>query len=151
MELVLFYRGPLRSNGAAKQKHSIREKFHYQLKNLWATSPLDRWYAAAADTSGKDPGAGLSGHLAELARIVAFPSLIKSINGQQFLPLVNSKLHAVAELDITLLRPEPHGRLVTQGGDIDNRIKTLLDALKVPDKNQAQPIFIYKRRLGQTL
>src|SRR6185437_9442927 len=38
----------------------------------------------------------------------------------------------VAELSITFLRPEPPGSLVTQGGDIDNRLKTLFDALRMP-------------------
>jgi hypothetical protein len=33
------------------------------------------------------------------------------------------------------MRNEPIGR-VYQGGDLDNRIKTLLDALKVPDQGQ---------------
>jgi hypothetical protein len=42
----------------------------------------------------------------------------------------------VADLTITLLRPEPPGRIVTQGGDIDNRLKTLLDALKIPRESE---------------
>jgi hypothetical protein len=49
-----------------------------------------------------------------------------------FAPLVSERLHMATDLTITLLRPEPPGRIVTQGGDIDNRLKTLLDALKVP-------------------
>jgi hypothetical protein len=40
---------------------------------------------------------------------------------------------------ITLLRPEAPGNIVTQGGDIDNRLKTLLDALKVPNLPNALP------------
>jgi hypothetical protein len=31
-----------------------------------------------------------------------------------------------------MLRPEPPGALITQGGDIDNRLKTLFDALRMP-------------------
>jgi hypothetical protein len=41
-----------------------------------------------------------------------------------------------AKLSITFLRPEVPGRLVLKGGDIDNRIKTLLDALCIPPENQ---------------
>jgi hypothetical protein len=37
-----------------------------------------------------------------------------------------------AELQVVLLRPEPPGRLITQGGDIDNRVKTLFDSLTMP-------------------
>jgi hypothetical protein len=36
---------------------------------------------------------------------------------------------------VTLLRCEPPGSIVTQGGDIDNRLKTLLDSLKIPEPN----------------
>jgi len=31
-----------------------------------------------------------------------------------------------------MLRPEAHGSLITHGGDIDNRLKTPLDALRMP-------------------
>jgi hypothetical protein len=37
-----------------------------------------------------------------------------------------------AELFVTFLRPEPPGSIITQGGDIDNRLKTLLEALRMP-------------------
>jgi hypothetical protein len=52
-----------------------------------------------------------------------------------FVPLATSDLRLVAELEVLLLRPEPPGRLVTQGGDIDNRLKTLFDALCLPQVN----------------
>jgi hypothetical protein len=45
-----------------------------------------------------------------------------------------------AELDILMLRPGAPGNLVVQGGDIDNRLKTLFDALSVPTKEQVQAI-----------
>ena len=46
-----------------------------------------------------------------------------------FVPLVTREMDVVAELSIIMLRPEIPGQLVTQGGDIDNRLKTLFDAL----------------------
>ena len=49
-----------------------------------------------------------------------------------FLPLVGQAVGLVAELDILFLRPQAPGYLVQHGGDIDNRIKTLLDALRIP-------------------
>ena len=52
-----------------------------------------------------------------------------------FVPLATNELKLIAELDVTLLRPEPPGRLVTQGGDIDNRLKTLFGALSIPQLN----------------
>jgi hypothetical protein len=40
-------------------------------------------------------------------------------------------------LDITFLRQQAAGQLIGDGGDIDNRVKTLLDALSVPPPAQA--------------
>ena len=37
---------------------------------------------------------------------------------------------------MVLLRPEEPGNVVTQGGDVDNRLKTLFDALAIPQANQ---------------
>lgn len=48
-------------------------------------------------------------------------------------------MDVVAELAITLLRPEPPGHLITRGGDIDNRLKTLFDALTMPRHANALP------------
>jgi hypothetical protein len=42
------------------------------------------------------------------------------------------RLNLISELDITFLRPEAPGAIITKGGDIDNRIKTLLDGLRMP-------------------
>ena len=51
----------------------------------------------------------------------------------RFAPLIcEAPLYLIADLQITLLRPESPGSIVTQGGDIDNRLKTLLDSLAVP-------------------
>ena len=57
-----------------------------------------------------------------------------------FVPLVAAEMNVVAELSLTLLRPESPGQLITQGGDIDNRIKTLFDALAMPRHQNSLPI-----------
>lgn len=57
----------------------------------------------------------------------------------EFAPLVARQLRLVASLQIIMLRPEPEGRIFVRSGDIDNRLKTLLDALKVPDDEAALP------------
>lgn len=56
-----------------------------------------------------------------------------------FVPLISSKIDLTAELDIILLKSEPLGNIITQSGDIDNRLKTLLDALKVPKEKNELP------------
>ena len=61
------------------------------------------------------------------------PNATKTTLGQyQFIPLITEKLHHVARLSITMLTPEEPGRAITQAGDLDNRLKTLLDALRAP-------------------
>jgi hypothetical protein len=53
--------------------------------------------------------------------------------GIKFLPLVSKQYCDLAcSLDILFLRRDDPGNLIKSGGDIDNRIKVLLDALRVP-------------------
>jgi hypothetical protein len=42
-------------------------------------------------------------------------------------------------LNILFLRRDRPGRIVQAGGDLDNRLKTLMDALKVPDTTSGLP------------
>ncbi|MGB6395198.1 MAG: hypothetical protein WBF73_05895, partial [Bradyrhizobium sp.] len=41
-------------------------------------------------------------------------------------------------MDVTLLRQQPPGQLLGDGGDLDNRLKTLFDALRKPSTQEAQ-------------
>jgi hypothetical protein len=50
----------------------------------------------------------------------------------QFVPLVRESNGFNCELTILFLRRDAPGSLFTQGGDIDNRIKRLLDGLRMP-------------------
>src|SRR5947209_8395436 len=51
--------------------------------------------------------------------------------------LVREKLSLVCDLDILFLRRENPGQLISHGGDLDNRIKVLFDALRMPqDDNE---------------
>ena len=118
MEFTLTYRGPLKSNGSPADKHAIRRKIHEQMKLLWEQSPLSM------------PAFGRL--LEEYQPHSGEVSLITRVGQFRFATLVSSKIELVAELSISFLRPETPGALITQGGDIDNRIKTLLDALRMP-------------------
>jgi len=52
-------------------------------------------------------------------------------NGYRFLPLVTRRLSLICRLNILMLRQgEPGG--VISAGDLDNRVKTLFDALRKP-------------------
>jgi hypothetical protein len=122
MRFTLFYRGLLKSNRGPADKQAMRRQFHSQLKCLWTQPPL----------------AGFSQWLEPEPKANEV-SLIQKIGAFQFAPLVSDRIHMVAELDITMLRPGPPGDLVTHAGDLDNRVKTLLDALRLPRESNAVP------------
>ncbi|MBI5041684.1 MAG: hypothetical protein HZB57_10955 [Gammaproteobacteria bacterium] len=122
MEFTLYYRGDLKANRGSKDKQELRRYFHEQLKSLWHQMPLKERHKLLE----KEPAKGDVG-------------IIRTINGFHFAPLVTEKLNLIAELKITLLRPEPPGSIITQAGDIDNRLKTLFDALKIPSEPTAIP------------
>jgi len=122
MEFRLIYRGRLKGNGNANEKHRVRQALHPQLAQLWKQSPLN-------DYQDLLPG-GKNEHRSPFVR---------SLESFTFVPLVNATAELIAEIDITFLRPEAPGTLVSQGGDIDNRIKTLLDALRMPHNPSELP------------
>ena len=122
MQLTLHYRGPLRSNGNPSHKHDLRRLFHAQLATLWKQEPL---LEAPKLLAPREPSEY---------------SLLRPLGAFTFAPLVSAEMNATAELAVTLLRPEPPGNLLTQGGDIDNRLKTLFDALTMPRHANALPV-----------
>jgi hypothetical protein len=115
MEFILLYEGRLKSSGNAADKHALRKYFSEQLETLWNNKPL----AGKEDLLRYPPRKGET-------------SIIEKVEGHYFAPLVTSRLHLVAELDILLLRPEQPGYLIS-GGDIDNKLKTLFDGLRTPN------------------
>lgn len=120
MRFVLHYRGPLRSNGDALHKHQIRETLSSQLQKLWVQPPLSeahKWLESPQPNSY---------------------CFIRDVAGFQFVPLVTTQANTVAELQIVMLRPGPAGELLSHGGDLDNRLKTLFDAFTVPQANQVR-------------
>jgi hypothetical protein len=123
MEFTLFYRGELKANGSPEQKQTIRRFLHPQLKKLWDTELLIEYKPYLRN----DPGDGDIG-------------LLETVGEFTFAPLISSRLYLFAEVNIILLRPEEPGTIITQcGGDIDNRLKTLFDALAVPSHENQIP------------
>lgn len=115
MEFRLTYRGPLASNGSLQQKQELRRALHPQLSELWRQSPLREH----SDYLSASPPEGVS-------------TLIHLVEPFTFVALVSSRIRLIAELEILLLRPQEPGKLLGHGGDLDNRLKTLLDALRLP-------------------
>lgn len=127
MEFTLYYRGDLKSNGSPEHKQELRRELHPQLERLWSLEPLKanrREYIDPPDKGGRKKK-----DIDLLERVGIF----------SFAPLISAKLCLAAELKITLLRPEEPGAVIQQSGDIDNRLKTLFDALGVPAQENQLP------------
>ena len=139
VEFRLLYSGQLlgsaKNNPRAGLKHSIRKEFHPQLRRLWESKPSLR---DEAETIGR--GALLRKHVPEstISPDQSFEAGIKVMArnwnriGYNFLPLVTSDLVIRCSINILFLRPEALGFLI-RGGDLDARIKTVFDALRMPD------------------
>jgi hypothetical protein len=56
-----------------------------------------------------------------------------------FVPLLNLAQDHACQLDITWFRRERAGDIVQSGGDLDNRLKNLLDGLSVPRNDNQVP------------
>ena len=115
MEFRLLYRGELKSNRGRIEKQAIRRFIHRQLAILWNQLPLLD-YKNFLEPKKKDKDI----------------CLLYPLGKFQFVPLINYRLSLTAEIDVLLLRPEEPGSVMMQSGDIDNRLKTLLDALRMP-------------------
>lgn len=120
MRFTLVYQGVLPASGSAIEKQRIREVLHVQLKELWKLDPLEG-RARYLEPESNDPGSF---------------SILNSRYGHVWAPLVCDKLCLQADIDVQMLRPELPGGIVTSGGDIDNRLKTLFDALSMPQQQQ---------------
>lgn len=134
MEFRLTYAGQLRPsqkdaiNGQpeplADHKQKLRRAFHPQIKRFWEVTPMlwKRWPIMSASEAEADPRP--SPVHEDLGKLY-------SRNGFRFYPLVKEHPSLTCWLDVLVLRADrPRG--VVYAGDIDNRIKTLIDGLRMP-------------------
>lgn len=128
VEFRLTYEGPLwaasASNTRVQHKHDIRRRFNGQLRQLWATEP----YLSKALFSRRDanpPPPTIRETLVEHQR-KNYAKL-----GYEFVPLVTEELRMFCAIDILFLRPTLPGGAI-KSGDLDNRLKTLFDAMRMP-------------------
>ncbi len=156
IEFRLTYQGPLpadkrSSRSRRPDKQRIRKHFHQQLKQLWKTHPALRWQAEelveffyTPSNLVSRPGPGRP--VIDRARMPDEPGgglldgakpWVEHVGdnfdefGYRFVPLVRRDYGITCALDILFLRRDAPGDIVS-GGDIDNRIKTLLDGLQKP-------------------
>jgi hypothetical protein len=126
MDFRLTYEGRLFANNEenelkrAPHKHVIRKIFHKQLKKLWYHHPVLkertelRHYTGGGKTMLEVEADKFKEH------------------GYSFVPLVTKENHLICQVEILMLRPGEPGSVIS-AGDIDNRIKTLFDALRKPN------------------
>lgn len=149
VEFRLLYSGELHAasggNTRVEEKHAIRRELHPQLKRLWATHKGLMELAAHHSAA---PGYRLPSTPEEHEQA---SQMINNYGGTEwhrqqglryfakkwercgcgFIPLITEAIIVRCAIDILFLRPEEPGRIL-QSGDLDNRIKTLFDGLRLP-------------------
>lgn len=133
MQFRLTYEGPLPATNIGRDpnkptrsllKHQIRQTFQKQLRALWEERPfLSRMFTPFE--TGKP----------------SYVDEMKAVHGgwgYGFVPLATEASGIDCRLDILLLRPGAPGGVI-HAGDIDNRLKTLFDALRKPRNGNEVP------------
>lgn len=112
MKFRLVYKGELPPNQKkmAVLKHEIRKKFHCQIKKFTDSNKVPDSFKRTKP---------------------------KKLKNYKFIPVVGQR-NRHCSLDILFLMGDIPGRSGS-AGDIDNRIKTLLDALQMPSAKQEIP------------
>jgi hypothetical protein len=137
MEFRLLYGGALLSSGnnssRSPEKHAIRRSFHPQLRRVWQTHKVIRQFATTHIDKAAFPDRSDEEHVE--AGIAAIGKQWHRA-GYDFVPLVVPGYFLRCSLDILLLRPG-EDKFIFKMGDIDGQLKTLLDALQIPDNLDA--------------
>ena len=124
MQLRLTYQGLLLGangkNTRAAHKHEIRVALHRQLRHHWEIHP---YLSKVALQDAENPS--------KYHMILPFMEEKYSRFGWRFVPLVTEFFKVRCSIQILLLRPDLPGSII-RSGDIDNRLKTLFDALRLP-------------------
>jgi hypothetical protein len=122
VEFHLVYQGELPAAGQGggktrtREKQDMRKVFHKQLSRLWETQPFLVQFAR--------------GEVVDTKRHPLADRYARC--GYRFMPLISEWFMVACALDILFLRRDGPGSLVKSGGDIDNRLKVLFDALRMP-------------------
>lgn len=150
MRFRLTYDGPIRPSqsdgpGAPKQslsdhKHCMRREFHKQLRQLWKTNNFlkqQKVHVFKGDPSKKGSITDLiNGNDLCFSSMAEYLSLQYQEYGYKFVPLVREEWSLHCSLNILFLRRDIPGGVITSSGDLDNRIKTVIDALRRPKRRE---------------
>lgn len=150
MRFRLPYEGELKASGRdpesgqrdrmTEHKQAIRKVFHAQLKQLRNVNKLlkettvDAAEVAHLTTPAMEAHKGAywgTRHVPDRVPLYESVADLYKKNGYRFVPLVREDLSLFCSLDISLLRRDFRAGAIS-AGDLDNRIKTLIDALRKP-------------------
>ena len=145
MKFTLHYQGELltkTNKKHKKHKHSIRDCFRLQLEDLWKREPLksmDKLIAPKCICEEQCCEKCMSGCHSDCCKCAKVVKKVIDTSGHawNFASIVSKKHHMIARLEIVLLRPEEPRSGARR--DIDNRLKTLFDALQIPKQEQEIP------------
>jgi len=151
MKFRLVFTGSMKSgqgSGVAEEKHAIRRSIHKQLVKLWESVPDLKMRTTEhsilnAPAQEYVPSQGLpegKGKITTAAAAIMRESLLDTLGnkfdkcGYKFVPLVSKHLDLTCGLEVLLLQRDGASplRRAKEGTDIDNRLKTLFDALQIP-------------------
>ena len=142
MEFDLKYRGLLpaatSNNKRVPEKHTIRQSVREQLEILWAKDSR----FAKIDPSKLQRGTKEGGRFNVQRPIGDVPAAWlyhHPVRDIQFVPLITHVREARCRLAVRLFRRQPPGEIIARGGDLDNRLKTLFDALRMPHNADELP------------
>jgi hypothetical protein len=137
MEFRLVYQGPLLVTGLDKNKRTqhkqeIRKKLHRQLKELWNTHHA----LARLPTISRHVYDAMTMTESHWSRLDELANAYTR-SGFRFAPLICRHYGLLCSLDILYLRRGAPGKVIYES-DLDNSIKTLLDALRMPSEDEIQ-------------
>jgi hypothetical protein len=131
MEFRLTYEGILlgasKNNTRAKRKHEIRKVFHKQLQRLMWMHPAFEQYHADKLTHLPEDDPARAERKRQFERVISNYERC----GYHFFPLATRELSLLCSVKILFLRSDMPGGAI-RSGDIDNRMKTIFDALRMP-------------------
>jgi len=120
----------------APEKNRIRHWFHRQLTTYWSSQPTLRFWASLSMPEGAVDERQRGMVLSSDNPLLEHQGFYKGRLGRfAFLPLVTRRNGRECDVKVALLRPGRAHSLVTSG-DLDNRIKTLFDCLRMPLKEE---------------
>jgi hypothetical protein len=149
MKFTLVWSGKLPSSGNKPKLEDvtrIRCEFDQQMRYLWEThnslqvlkeygfivNPNSTSSFFDQSATPRQLHQRAPGHMIDLCEWMS----VSGKKNVRYMPLVRKTLNLSCELSILFMRQEDPGALTTKGGDLDGRLKTLLDALRMPSKEE---------------